>query len=204
VVAALVGHTDALRPVQVGFALWTSWRGTLLPLVHPGTLMMVALAVGVTVGGGSMGASLRAAAWRLRSAAVALATMLLVSRLMVHAGMIDALQRAAVGTLGWGYALAVPLVGSLGSLVTGSATASNVLFAVLQRDAAGALGVDATWFLAGQGVGAAVGNIVCPHNVIAGVATVGLVGRESAVLRQTLLPCLLYALPGGVVLARVV
>jgi lactate permease len=70
-----------------------------------------------------------------------------------------------------------------------------------------ALGCSVTfWFLcqAWQGLGAAVGSILCPHNVIAGVATVGLVGGRFAVLSQPLLPCLLCALQGGVVLARVV
>jgi lactate permease len=50
----------------------------------------------------------------------------------------------------------------------------------------------------GQGFGASVGNIVSPHNIIAGSATVGLSGREGAVLRATLPPCLIYAGLGGV------
>lgn len=46
--------------------------------------------------------------------------------------------------------------------------------------------------VAAQGSGAAVGNIVCPHNVVAGAATVGLAGREGEVLRRTVGPCALY------------
>jgi lactate permease len=55
--------------------------------------------------------------------------------------------------------------------------------------------------VAAQGFGAAVGNIVCPHNIIAGAATVGLAGREAEILRRTLLPCLLYLALGGTVVA---
>jgi CBS domain-containing protein len=51
--------------------------------------------------------------------------------------------------------------------------------------------------IAAQCVGAAVGNVLCPHNIVAEAATVGLVGGEGAVLRRTLIPGLLYALSGG-------
>jgi lactate permease len=49
-----------------------------------------------------------------------------------------------------------------------------------------------------QGYGAAIGNVVCPHNIVAAGATVGLTGAEGDVLRRTLLPALGYALAGGV------
>jgi lactate permease len=94
-----------------------------------------------------------------------------------------------------------PAVGALGSFVTGSATASNVLFTSLQAQAAQALGLPVVLLVAAQGFGAAVGNIVCPHNIIAGAATVGLAGREAEILRRTLLPCVAYLLLGGVAVA---
>jgi len=53
--------------------------------------------------------------------------------------------------------------------------------------------------LAAQSFGAAVGNMACPHNIIAGGATVGLRGREGDVLRATLVPAVIYAFLGGVV-----
>ena len=51
--------------------------------------------------------------------------------------------------------------------------------------------------VAAQGLGAAIGNIVCPHNIVAGAATVGLAGREADVLRHTLWPCALVLAGGG-------
>jgi lactate permease len=88
-------------------------------------------------------------------------------------------------------------VGALGSFVTGSATASNVLFTSLQAQTAQALALPVTAIVAAQGFGAAVGNIVCPHNIVAGAATVGLAGRESEILRRVLLPCTVYLALGG-------
>jgi L-lactate permease len=46
--------------------------------------------------------------------------------------------------------------------------------------------------LGAQGFGAAVGNIICPHNVVAAAATVGLAGREGRVLRRTIPVSLAY------------
>jgi lactate permease len=91
-----------------------------------------------------------------------------------------------------------PAVGALGSFVTGSATASNVLFTPLQVQTAQALGLAPAWMAAAQGLGAGMGNIVCPHNIVAGAATVGLAGREAEVLRRTVVPAAVVLALGGV------
>jgi lactate permease len=110
--------------------------------------------------------------------------------------MIAALAEAAART-GGAWPVLAPAVGVLGSFVTGSATASNILFTDFQVSAARTLGLPDAPMTAAQGVGAAIGNIVAPHNIIAGSATVGLVGREGDILRRTALPCLLYVLAAG-------
>jgi lactate permease len=95
----------------------------------------------------------------------------------------------------------VPLVGALGSFVTGSGTASNIIFANFQIAAADAVRLPHGLALAGQSVGSAVGNIMAPHNIVAGTATVGLVGREGETLARTVPVCLAYvALAGCLVL----
>ena len=43
-----------------------------------------------------------------------------------------------------------------------------------------------------QAVGAAAGNMIAIHNVVAASATVGLLGREGATLRKTILPTIYY------------
>jgi lactate permease len=50
--------------------------------------------------------------------------------------------------------------------------------------------------LGAQGLGAALGNAIAPHNLIAAAAVVALAGRESDILRRTLpivLPLILVA-----------
>lgn len=198
---------DWLNAVVLEWTWGEDYAGRVQPLTHPGTLLMAALLVGARlqgVGLARLGASFADAARRLLPVTAALVAMLCLSRLMLHAGMIDALEQAAVQGVGRHWPLLAPAVGALGSFVTGSATASNVLFTSLQEQTAQTLGLPVAMLLAAQGFGAAIGNIVCPHNIVAGAATVGLAGRESEILMRTLLPTAVYLLLGGAVVALLV
>lgn len=204
VTRALPALSEALGSVVVQWRLFERFEGRMLPLTHPGTLLFVALLVGAGMQGVSarqLLPSLARAARRLLPVSAALFAMLALSRLMLHAGMIDALERGVVAGLGQGWPFVAPAVGALGSFVTGSATASNVLFSTLQAQTALGLGLPVATMLAAQGFGAAIGNVVCPHNIVAGAATVGLAGREADVLRHTLLPCAAYLALGGMLVA---
>lgn len=177
--------------------------GAVRPLYHPGTMLMFALAGAVLARPTSQAVilpSLSSAVHRLPSVALALVSVLLLSRIMVHSGMIDTLASAAAAALGSAWPAAVPLVGALGSFITGSATASNILFGGFQVAAANVSGLAPMLALAGQGFGAAIGNVIAPHNIVAGAATVGLVGREGAILKTTLPVCLAYAVMGGLLM----
>ena len=128
-----------------------------------------------------------AAHWPALARGAGLLAMLALSRVMVHGGLIGALAEAAA-TTGAVWPLLAPLIGVLGTFVTGSATASNIPSPSSSRGR-GAAGPAAPALAAAQGFGSAVGNIIAPHNIIAGSATVGLVGREGAVLSRTLPIC---------------
>lgn len=193
---SLPGLADTVASAGWAWQWEERFGGQVNLLGHPGTLLLLALAVSCRLQGrpvASLVPALRAAATRLVPVAVALFAMLALSRLMLHAGMIDALQSALVVAVGGGWPWLAPFLGALGSFITGSATASNLLFAPLQAEMAAQLGLPAPWILAAQGVGAAVGNIICPHNLVAAGAAVGLAGREALLLRRTL-PATLAAL----------
>jgi lactate permease len=66
-----------------------------------------------------------------------------------------------------------------------------------QFNTAGLLGVSGAMMVAAQSVGAAAGNMIAIHNVVAASATVGLLGREGITLRKTMLPTLYYLLAAG-------
>jgi lactate permease len=190
----------ALTAVTWEWSLDNTFGGRFQPLYHPGTMLALAFLIAVIVQRVSLTEaveSVRTAVLQLGGVTVALVTMLALARIMVHSGMIDSMANASANALGGAWPVVAPFVGVLGTFVTGSATASNILFTDFQETAAANAGLPVQTMLAAQGFGAAVGNIVCPHNIIAGGATVGVAGQEGAILRRTLVPCLVYALLGG-------
>jgi len=90
-------------------------------------------------------------------------------------------------------------IGGLGAFVAGSNTVSNMMFSLFQFGVGERIAVDPTWIVALQAVGGASGNIICVHNVVAASAVVGLIGKEGAVIRKTLLPFFYYALITGAI-----
>jgi lactate permease len=84
------------------------------------------------------------------------------------------------------------VTGALGAFIAGSNTVSNLMFSAFQFGVAERLMVSGAMIVALQAVGAAAGNMIAIHNVVAASATVGLLGREGATLRKTILPTLYY------------
>lgn len=90
------------------------------------------------------------------------------------------------------------VVGALGAFIAGSNTISNMMLAQFQYETAQSLGISTAMIVALQAVGAAAGNMIAIHNVVAASATVGLLGREGATLRKTALPTIYYLLVIGI------
>jgi lactate permease len=104
----------------------------------------------------------------------------------------------ATGTGGlWIYVAG--FLGALGSFFSGSATISNLTFGPIQLRIAQDLGVSPTTMLAVQSVGAALGNMVAIHNIVAVCAVLGLKDQEGVILKKTFIPTLAY----GIILATV-
>ncbi len=193
--------TEMLRAHSLAWSLPGGFFGRFEYLYHPGTMLMTGFVIGAIWqrrGVAAVAQAAGAAAMRLAPVVIALLAMLAISRLMVHAQMIDTLAETAAGA-GRAWPLFSAGVGALGTFVTGSATASNILLSEFQTASARSLELSPVVMLAAQSFGAAVGNMACPHNIIAGGATVGLRGREGDVLRATLVPAVIYAFLGGVV-----
>lgn len=191
---------DALRQVVLEWTLSGAFAGRIEPLYHPGTMLLAGFVFGGLLQGrtlAELATAVTAAARRLVPVAVALLAMLGIARLMVHAGMTEALAQAATHA-GRAWPLIAPSVGALGSFITGSATASNILLTDLQQATATDLGLPLRPMIAAQGFGAAIGNSVALHNIIAGAATVGLQGGEGEILRKTAPVCVVCLAAAGI------
>ncbi|MFV0486083.1 MAG: L-lactate permease [Vibrio fluvialis] len=90
-------------------------------------------------------------------------------------------------------------VGALGAFIAGSNTVSNMMFSQFQFEVAQTLSVSSVIVIALQAVGAAAGNMIAIHNVVAASATVGLLGREGATLRKTIIPTFYYLVVTGLI-----
>jgi lactate permease len=192
--------TDALASLELAWSLDGGFSGAIVLLTHPGTLLVVAFLLGALVQGAlgrTATGALRSTLKQLIPVTIALLAMLLLARLMVRSGMTEALAEAAAGSTASIWPVLAPLVGVLGTFVTGSGTASNVLFTDLQLATAEQLGYDPLPLLGAQNFGASVGNQIAPHNIVAGGATVGLTGGEADVMRRTIGIALVYGLLGG-------
>ncbi|MBN1854075.1 MAG: L-lactate permease [Pirellulales bacterium] len=89
------------------------------------------------------------------------------------------------------------VIGALGAFIAGSNTVSNLMFSDFQFQVANELKISGAMIVALQAVGAAAGNMIAIHNVVAASATVGLLGREGMTLRKTSLPTFYYLIVIG-------
>ena len=94
--------------------------------------------------------------------------------------------------------LFAPAIGALGAFIAGSNTVSNLMFSLFQYSVAEKLMISGAVVVALQAVGAAAGNMIAIHNVVAASATVGLLGQEGITLRKTILPTLYYVTVTGI------
>ncbi|MBE0420068.1 L-lactate permease [Pseudoalteromonas nigrifaciens] len=103
------------------------------------------------------------------------------------------------GIFGSAFPLISSSIGALGAFIAGSNTVSNMMFSQFQYEAAMSLHISPSLVIASQAVGAAAGNMIAIHNVVAASATVGLLGMEGATLRRTILPTIYYVIFSGVI-----
>jgi lactate permease len=198
---------QALQSVtfEVSDVLGTGIGGSFPPLYSPGAAFLVAAAVTVLIQGVDRD-ELRTALSRTGTAVVgtgiALAAAVPLVRVFVNSGENGAgltsmpLELAAAGAdaLGSAWPLAAPVVGALGSFVSGSATFSHLMFAQLQSDVATSIGADPTVVLGQQVGGANGGNLVAAVNVVAVAGVTRQLGREGDIIVRTAVPMAVYLL----------
>ena len=126
-------------------------------------------------------------------------------RIMINSGinyndfvsMPVAMAKGVSNIMGDVYPFFAPTIGAIGAFLAGSNTVSNLMLSQFQFETAIILELSGALMVAAQSVGAAAGNMIAIHNVVAASATVGLLGREGMTLRITILPTIYYLLLSG-------
>ena len=161
---------------------------TLAWLSSPGSMLLVcglvvALVYGIGLSG--WGAEVAAIAHKMRFAFLTVASMLALAYVMNLSGQTITIGTWIAGT-GALFAFLSPTLGWIGTAVTGSDTSANALFATLQQSAAETAGIDPTLLVAANTSGGVVGKMISPQNLTIAATAVGLIGRESDILRKVL------------------
>jgi lactate permease len=176
-------------------------RWAYLPGIIPFGMVAVAVQIVSRLKLKTVAGVFRSTGRQIYGAAIALFFGVAMVQVMLQSGdnplglssMMRVMAEAAAAMSGRAFVIFSPLIGVLGSFMTGSNTMSNVLFASFQFDTALILGLTPLFLVVLQVVGGAIGNMVCINNIVAVSATVGLEGVEGNIIRRNIIPCIIYA-----------
>ncbi len=120
---------------------------------------------------------------RMRWSALTIVLVLALAYVMNYSG-----QTVTIGvffaSLGGIYALLSPILGWVGTAVTGSDTSANALFANLQVAAANDIGLNPDLLLAANTTGGVVGKMISPQSLAIAATAVQMEGEESKIFKS--------------------
>jgi lactate permease len=151
-------------------------------LLISGLLSMALLGVGARRALAAYGRTLD----QLKFAVLTVMLVLALGYIMNESGETTTLGLWAAGA-GGAFALLSPLLGWLGTAVTGSDTSSNSLFGTLQVTAAHQAGLSPLLMAAANSSGGVLGKMISPQNLAIAAAAVGYQGREGVIFRRVFL-----------------
>ncbi|MCY6371042.1 L-lactate permease [Clostridium ganghwense] len=136
---------------------------------------------------------------QMTKTAVTILSIIAIAKVMGYSGMIKSIAQVLVIITGDAYPIFAPIIGSLGTFVTGSVTSSNVLFGGLQVEVAKSLGMNPYWLAAANGCGATAGKMISPQSIAVATAAIGMQGSEGKILNATLKVCVVYVAFLGII-----
>ena len=204
-----VGSALKTATIKLTDVLGTGITVSSQPLYLPGTILITVVAITFFLHRMNIG-QLRAAVSEssriLLGAGFVLIFTVPMVRIYMNSGvnaadlpsMPVAMAQWVADNVGRVWPLFAPSIGALGAFIAGSNTVSNLMFSLFQHSVAEKLAISGALVVALQAVGAAAGNMIAIHNVVAASATVGLLGQEGTTLRKTILPTIYYVTVVGI------
>lgn len=147
-------------------------------------ILVAALVSGLFMGFG-MGELLKiycATIWKVRFSLITIAAMLSLGYVTKYSGT-DATLGLALAKTGALYPFFGTLLGWLGVALTGSDTASNVLFGSLQKISAEQAGISSTLMAAANSSGGVMGKMVDAQSIVVASTATNWYGHEGSILR---------------------
>lgn len=203
---------DALRSLKISWdqILGTEISASTSPLYLPGFILIAVAAITVfahKMNRQQFAKALKESSSMLWGAGFVLVFTVPMVRVYINSGVNDlgissmpiAMAEWVATNVGQIWPMFAGGIGALGAFIAGSNTVSNLMFSLFQFGVADSLSIPPAWIVALQAVGAAAGNMIAIHNVVAASATVGHLGQEGTTLRMTILPTLYYVLVIGLI-----
>ena len=136
---------------------------------------------------------------QLKTSFITIMSIVAISKIMSHSGMTSSISFGLCAITGSFYPLISPLLGAIGTFVTGSDTSANILFGALQTEAAKSLSIDPYWIAAANTAGATAGKMISPQSIAIATSATGLIGSEGKILSTTVKYCLGYVIILGLI-----
>lgn len=171
-------------------------------LTHAGVLLLVGSWIGGWIQGAKsveMARILWTTTKQLKKTFVTVISLVGLSTIMDTAGMIAVIATALATATGGLYPFFAPIIGCLGTFITGSDTSSNILFGKLQASVAGHIQVSPDWLSAANTVGATGGKIISPQSIAIATSAGNQQGKEGEILKAAIPYALAYVAIAGVI-----
>lgn len=133
----------------------------------------------------------------VRFSLVTISCMMAVGFITRYAGA-DATLGLALASTGWAYPFFGTMIGWLGVALTGSDTASNVLFGGLQRITAEQLNINPVLMAAANSSGGVMGKMIDAQSIVVASTATKQYGQEGAILRFVFFHSIALAMLVGV------
>ena len=125
-------------------------------------------------------------------------SMSMMSVVMMDSGMINLLAQGTAMMAESVYPIVSPIIGILGTFMTGSTTSSNILFSAFQRDVAEIIGINSLAITSLQTTGGSLGKMMTPTTIALGTGVTNIVGHEGEVMKKTMGYAIVMALIVGI------
>ena len=172
--------------------------------------------LGATIGGLVQGLSIKRlllllakTTINLQKTIVTICCLVAMAMLMNNTGMTNDIAKGLVMITGAAFPFFAPLIGSIGTFVTGSATNANILFGKLQATAAGDLGLvhqgtffgvtgnETNWLAAANCAGSEGGKLLSPQSIAIATAACDMEGQDGDIMRRTMPFAIFWILMNG-------
>ena len=166
-----------------------SWINT------PGVLIFVSGVIGGLLQGAKVKLMVEvfvASLKQMSKSLITIISIIAIAKVMGYAGMVNDIALGLVAVAGGFFPLLTPIIGGIGTFITGSVTSSCTLFSALQAETGAALGLSQEWLVAANAAGATVGKVISPQSIAMATAATGCAGSDGIIIRKAIVYCVVF------------